>query len=161
VLERTSLQVGKILCVLLLTMGKIEKGIGNNAQITNQAEDVIDILHGLFPNHDLEFHVDNSSGHTKKRKDSLNVNVMNFGWGGNQPYMRPSQLTDGSSIGHRPKASTLISQKKEERGPWYLSDDEREARKYDRPTDKMITKEKTTAMLRMELKITAMDRNKY
>jgi hypothetical protein len=127
-------------------------------------------MDSCFPNHDLEFHVDNSSGHTKKRKDGLNVNVMNFGWGGKQPYMRPSQLTDGS-IGHRQhphqyqyghtQSFHFDLPKEEERGPWYLSDDEREARKYDRLTGKMISKEKTLVMLWMELKIAAMDRNKY
>jgi hypothetical protein len=87
-------EIQDTLC-LTFDHGKNREGYWNNAQITNQVEDVIDIFNGLFPNHDLEFHVDNSSGHTKKRKDGLNVNVMNFGWGGKQPYMRPSQLGNG------------------------------------------------------------------
>jgi hypothetical protein len=100
--------------------------------------------------------VDNNCSHTNKRKDGLNVNVMNFGWGGNQLYMRPSQLTDGST-GHRQHAHRYQDghtqsfhfdlPREEERGPWYLSDKEREARKYNRPTGKMITKEMTIAML--------------
>jgi hypothetical protein len=148
-------EIHDTLC-LTFDHGKNQEGYLNNAQITNQAEDVIDILHGLFPNHDLKFHEDNSSGHTKKRKDGLNVNVMNFGWGGKQPYMRPSQLTDGS-IGHRQhphqyqdghtRSFHFDLPREEEREPWYLSDEEREARKYNRPTGKMITKEKTIAML--------------
>jgi hypothetical protein len=130
--------------------GKNREGYWNNTQITNQAEDVIDILHGLFPNHDLEFHVDNSSGHTKKRKDGLNVNVMNVWWGCKQRYMQPSQLGDGDvgvrlhpyryQEGHT-QSFHFDLPKEEERGPWCLSDDEREARKYDRPTGKMITKQ--------------------
>jgi hypothetical protein len=85
--------------------------------------------------------------------------------------MRPrSQLTDGIGWRQHPQRnqegqtqSFHFDLPEEERGPWYLSDEEREAQRHDRPTGEKKTKPKTPlVMLRLELKITAMlDRNKY
>jgi hypothetical protein len=88
--------VQETLC-LTFDHGKNRDGYWNNDRIAVQTEDVGDILRGLFPDHDVEIHFDNSSGHTKKRKEGLNVNVMNAGWGGKAPWMWPSKnLTHGS-----------------------------------------------------------------
>jgi hypothetical protein len=88
--------VQETLC-LTFDHGKNRDGYWNNACMAVQTEDVGDILRGLFPDHNVEVHFDNSSGHTKKQKEGLNVNVMNTGWGGKAPRMWPSKnLTQGS-----------------------------------------------------------------
>jgi hypothetical protein len=151
--------------------GKNRDGYWNNARMAVQTEDVGDILRGLFLQHDLEIHFDNSSGHTKKHKEGLNVNVMNSGWGGKAPWMRPSNLTNGSVIEeqrHPHQLGATMTQRfnfdnpdEQEKGPKVLSEEERQAQKYDRPTGELKKKEKTAAMLRAELKISPANRSRF
>jgi hypothetical protein len=56
---------------------------------------VVDCLQVLYPNHDLLFLFDQSSGHARKRHDSLNVVGLNGSWGGKQKKMRDTMIVDG------------------------------------------------------------------
>jgi hypothetical protein len=101
---------------------------------------------------------------SKKQKEGLNVNVMNAGWGGKAPAMRPSKnLTQGSVAGIRYATMTqrFNFDGPIEEGPINLSKEEREKQKYDRPTGELKKKEKTTAMLLAELKISPANRSKF
>lgn len=57
-------------------------------------EDVCDVLFYLYPDCDICFEVDNSSGHGKAKDDGLNVMKMNSGWGGKQSKVRDSVITE-------------------------------------------------------------------
>jgi hypothetical protein len=113
--------------------GKNRDGYWNNARMAVQTEDVGDILRGLFPDHNVEIHFDNSAGHTKKQKVGFNVNVMNTGWGGKAPPMRPSNnLTQGSVADIRYATMTqrfnFDLPEEQEQGPFNLSKEERETK---------------------------------
>jgi hypothetical protein len=101
-----------------------------------------------------------------ERKKGLNVNMMNAGWGGKAPPMRPSKnLTQGSVADIRYATMTqrfnFDLPEEQEQGPFNLSKEEREKQKYDRPTGELKKKEKTAAMLRAELKISSANRSKF
>ena len=92
-------EVQAVLCVTFV-YGKNKDGHWNNAYMAVQTEDAVDVLQGMFPNHDLELHYDQSSGHTKKRRDGLDMSNMNKGWGGAQPSMRDTVLTEVGTYDH-------------------------------------------------------------
>ena len=137
--------------------GKNRDGYWNCARMSNQTEDVVDILAGMFPDHDLEIHFDNSSGHTKQRKNALNVHVMNVNFGGKQPPMRSSVLTEGSLGPYESKLHPGQTQdftfKDGDPGPYHLTPDEQKAQKLDIYTSKMKQVLKTKAELRRDLKL--------
>jgi hypothetical protein len=76
-------------------VGAEKEGFWNHDYMALQTEDVVDCLQVLYPDHDLLFLFDQSSGHARKRHDSLNVVGLNGGWGGKQKKMRNSIIIDG------------------------------------------------------------------
>ena len=108
-----------------------------------QLEDCIDCLAVLFPHCEYLFLFDHSNGHDRQREDALNPNKMNKEWGGSQPKMRDTKIEVEAPFDapKYPKGSTqsLVFQHDDE-GPFYLSLEEREARKFDRNTG--ISKER-------------------
>jgi hypothetical protein len=80
--------------------GKNKEGYWNCYRQLIQHEDVIDILQGLFPEHrDFDFFYDQSCGHTKKMPGALNASLMNKFFGGAQPNMKSSPLTEEACVG--------------------------------------------------------------
>ena len=82
------------LCVMF-HHGKNEEGYWNYAHTAVQFEDTVDIAKVLFPNHDLDFFFDQSSGHKKLHQGGLNVKVMNKSFAGKQLPMRDTKITAG------------------------------------------------------------------
>lgn len=152
-------EVRQTLCITF-EHGKNREGYWNNAHMTVQTEDAIDILQGLFPNHDIELHYDQSLGHTKKRHFGLNVEVMNKSFGGATPEMRDTIMTQGclGPFQHENKLKVGQTQsmafKEDDLGPWELSAEERVAQKHDRATGDKKTEVKRKKQLMEELGMT-------
>jgi hypothetical protein len=81
--------------VRFFDMGKDREGYWNYSHMALQMEDVIDCLQVLYSHHDFLFLLDQSSGHGKKQSDGLNAHVMNKEFGGKQPRMRSTEITEG------------------------------------------------------------------
>ena len=92
-------EIQNTLCVMF-EYGKEKEGYWNFARTATQFEDAVDIVTCLWPDHDHEFHFDQSSGHKKKRKDGLNEKVMNKLFGGKQPPMGDTLLNEGDMGQH-------------------------------------------------------------
>jgi len=60
-----------------------------------QLEDCVDCLKILFPDYDFLFLFDHSQGHQKKRVGSLQAAHVNLQYGGSQPLMRDTEITEG------------------------------------------------------------------
>lgn len=109
-----------------------------------QGEDVIDIVQGVYPGHDIGSHFDQSSDHRKKRYDGLDAR--------NMLTAADTVITEGClgafertlEVGHtQPFTFT-----EDAHGPWYLSETERAAKKYDQLTEEFISEPKTAPELR-------------
>jgi hypothetical protein len=62
--------------------GVQHEGYLNSSHAKLQLEDVVDALSTIFPQFDLVFLFNQSSGHTKMRIDSLHIRNMNVSQGG-------------------------------------------------------------------------------
>ena len=75
--------------------GANHEGYWNGNKMKMQFEDAVDLVKALFPGHDFLFLFDQSSGHTKKKEDGLDVSVMNESHVQKTPIeLRPSKLTE-------------------------------------------------------------------
>ena len=119
--------------------GKENDGYWNNYQQLVQHEDMFDIIRGLFPAHDIDSYYDQSSGHAKKMRGALNASRMNKFWGGEQPHMNASLLTNlstGGPHGHDKVVKPGYEQQMQfghgpdADGPWYLTAAERESTRH-------------------------------
>jgi hypothetical protein len=110
-----------------------------------QLEDIIDVLKCLYPDYEYLFLFDHSNGHDRLQPDGLSITKISKSFGGKQPKMRPSKLTE-SCFGpfHTP---TYLLQPgmyqqmwfpKSHRGPFYLSDAEKESRRFDKASGKQV-----------------------
>ena len=90
-----------------------------------QLKDCVDCLKVLYPDYDFLFLFDHSQGHSKKRVGALQASRVNLKFGGGQPLMRDTEITEGclgpfnptlrvSDIQHMAFRST-------DDGPFYLS----------------------------------------
>jgi len=77
-----------------LKHGSTREGWWNYSHQIVQMEDVCDVLKYVYPECDICFEVDNSSGHGKAKVDGLNVAKMSSSWGGKQPKLRDSIITE-------------------------------------------------------------------
>jgi len=100
-----------------------------------QLEDCVDCLRVLFPEHDFVFLFDHSQGHSKKRTGALQASAVNLKFGGEQPIMRDSEITEGCLGVFAPKLKVGDVQKmvfqSSDAGPFYLSDEQKELHCYD------------------------------
>jgi hypothetical protein len=76
-------------------VGAEKEGYWNHDHMALQTEDVVDCIKLLYPHHDILLVFDQSSGHARKRHDSLNVVGLNGNWGGKQKIMRDSIIVEG------------------------------------------------------------------
>ena len=79
----------------MFRFGASHDGYWNNDLMKLQFEDCVDCLKVLYPDTDFYFLFDQSSGHTKKRVDGLDIGSMNVEHGGKATMMRSSTLIDG------------------------------------------------------------------
>ena len=89
----TSAQQVKDVFLTKFEYGKDKEGYWNNARASVQTMDVVDCLMGCYPGFDIALLYDQSSGHAKKRPNALSVVGMNSGWGGKQPDVRSTTMT--------------------------------------------------------------------
>ena len=80
---------------ILFDYGQHKEGYWNSDMFCKQVTDVLDCLEHLWPDMQFCIEVDHSSGHTKKREDGLCVVRMNKDWGGKQPEMHETTITEG------------------------------------------------------------------
>jgi hypothetical protein len=136
-------------------IGLEKDGYWNYQQMAIQTEDVVDCLQGLYPEHDFCLLFDQSSGHSKKRSDGLNVVGMNLNWGGSQRTMRETVLEDQGCLGQFESRYNVgdtqqLNFAENDEGPFYLSDAVRERRKQNM-TGRRKRKEKTKNELLREI----------
>jgi len=89
---------------VLFDYGKGKSGYWGYRHMICQLEDCVDCLRILFPGKngakflfDFTFEFDHSAGHSKQRPDGLSAGTTNIGYGGKQPKMRNSIITDAES----------------------------------------------------------------
>ncbi len=104
------------------------------------------------------FLFDHSSGHDKQRPDGLCASRMTKGFGGAQPKMRPSVIVSADYLGpydHPMKlivgSEQLMVFRDSDRGPFWMSDAEREKRKCDKALGSKNKKKLTVAELKKML----------
>lgn len=103
----------------------------------------MDCLHVLFPTYDYYFLFDHSCGHDKQRPDGLSVNRLSKYFGGQQPKMRDSMMKTAEYFGpfnrnlEVGETQHMVFQETDD-GPFWMTDQERQENKYDRPTERTI-----------------------
>jgi len=139
--------------------GANKDGYWNYHHAALQLEDVVDCLTCLFLDVDFVFLFDQSSGHGRRQKDGLSARLMNKGWGGASPIMHSSQIDD-SCLGPYPKIVMVGDEQtmtfsETDAGPFYLSQEQHQQKKYDRATGKKkkrkLRKSEILTLLRTKL----------
>jgi hypothetical protein len=125
-----------------------------------QLEDCIDCLQVLFPSYEYLFLFDHSNGHDRMQPEGLNTKRINKNFGGKQPMMRPSKLTNKHCFGpyHNKTFKLQLGDTQHmnftdlDMGPFYFTKKEKEDRKLDGQTGKYckrpILKENLVEMLK-------------
>jgi hypothetical protein len=159
--EKNPFKAGETPFVRYLHIGVANEGYWNSNHMALQVEDVVDCLQVLYPGHDVVMLFDHSQGHDRQRDGALNAPALSKGFGGAQPFMRdskmkqqdlgpynsgPDGLKDGDvqRMNWRTRADGDV-------GPFNLTETQREACRWDRPTDKFETKDKTKERLIADL----------
>jgi hypothetical protein len=130
--------------VKYLYIGANNEGYWNSYHMSLQLEDVVDCLQVLYPEFEIVFLFDHSQGHARKRNGALNAMHMSRTFGGAQAKMRDTTITQAEGfLGHHsPRLKVGDTQSftftaNNDDGPWYLSPEEREIKRHDRPTGKI------------------------
>ena len=132
--------------VKYLYIGANNEGYWNSYHMSLQFEDVVDCLQVLFL-------FDHSQGHARKRPGALNAFQMSKTYGGAQAVMRDTTIMskDGYLGEHVPRLSVGDTQsfifRADDCGPFYLSPEQREEQRHDRPTGKFKRVERSKKML--------------
>jgi hypothetical protein len=144
--------------VKYLFIGANNEGYWNSFHMSLQFEDVVDCLLVLYPEFELIFLFDHSQGHARKRNGALNAFQMSKNYGGVQLVMRDSTILkeDGFLGPHSPQLRVGDTQslifKDNDSGPFYLSPEQRELQRHDRPTGKHKRVERSKKLLIESLK---------
>jgi hypothetical protein len=131
-----------------LEYGANSEGYWTYDAMVLQLEDCMDVLQTLYPQFDFVFLFDHSNGHDRMQPDGLNMRKVNKMFGGQQPRMRSSLLNDKSCFGPyhseeyelQPGHTQSMVFAPTDVGPFYLLPAQREKRKLDEKTGKMVTK---------------------
>lgn len=147
----------------LFHAGQNNEGYWTSSHAKLQLEDATDVLSVVYPRHDFVFKFDQSAGHTKKRKNGLAANKMNVSWGGKAPEMRETEIKELGP--HNPILTIGEIQhmvfRECDPGPFYVSDDQKAATKYDVTlTNETIKRKKVKAELLVELRKAGYDTTK-
>ena len=115
-----------------------------------QLEDCIDVMKSVYPDFELVFLFDHSNGHDRLQLDGLSISKTRKNFGGSQPIMRNSKITEkdknyGPYINSFPNTLSIgdtqtMYFKPTDPGPFHMSPSEAESRKHDRRTGRMRKK---------------------
>ena len=136
-----------------LHYGQNSDGYWNYHYMIVQLEDIVDVLHVLFSDkYEFVFFFDHSSGHDHLRPDGFNANAINKYYAGMQPKMRKSEIKDNTYLGpfqypDRLKIGDVQSMQFDHSGPFYLSDEEKTAKRFDRESGEIEKKKHTRSQL--------------
>ena len=139
--------------VKYLYIGANNEGFWNSYHMSLQFEDVVDCLLVLYPEFEIIFFFDHSQGHARKRNGALNALQMSRNYGGTQPIMRDTTIMNAAGyLGpHVPRLDIGQVQsfvfKVEDVGPWYLSPEERESQRKNKPTWRIKMVERSKKLL--------------
>lgn len=152
--------------VRYLQIGKYKEGYWSSAHMAIQFENVIDCCVALYgETYDFLFLFDHSCGHDRKPTGALDAKVLNVGYGGSQPTLNPSLIVQaagylgnhlGDDPGHlRPGAVQAFQYSDTDIGPHYLTEAQRLQKKYDMPTGRLLSKNKTKKELSRDRELLA------
>ncbi len=137
-----------------LFIGASNEGYWNSFHMSVQFEDVVDCLQILYPEFEFVFFFDHSQGHARKRNGALSALNMSNGYGGAQAKMRETMIVqqEGYLGPHSPilkvgDTQSLIYLPTNSTGPWYLSPEQQQLQRHDRPTGKSRRVEKSKKLL--------------
>ena len=152
------LKVGDNPFIRHLLIGKYNDGYWTSAHMALQFENVVDCCVALYGDvYDFMYLFDHSCGHDRKPAGALDAKALNVGYGGSQAIMEPSLINGFNGyLGQHPRLvdpgdTQHFSFQEEDEGPYYLSDTERQQKKYDTPTGRLLSKNKTKKQLATEL----------
>jgi hypothetical protein len=145
--------------VKYLYIGVNNEGYWNSFHMSLQFEDVVDCLRVLYPNFDFVFMFDHSQGHARKREQALSAQQMS------KSYWRSTTKNERhDNTGRRRfSRSTLtyaacrdtqsLTYTVDDTGrPWYLTPEQREIQRHNRPTGKSKNFERSKKLLLEALK---------
>jgi len=140
-----------------ITIGANNDGYWTSYHMAIQLEDCVDCLKILYPGYDFLFLFDHSQGHSKKRVGVLQASSANLKFGGEQPLMRDTVITEGCLGPFNPMLHVGDIQhmvfKSTDDGPFYLTPQQRTQRRHDRDTGQVNNrKQKKIKALIDELK---------
>jgi hypothetical protein len=130
--------------VRYLEYGSNNNGYWSYESMVLQLKDCVDCLKEFYPTFDFIFLFDHSNGHDRMKPDGLNYRRVRKYFVGKQAKIRSSKLTDKNCFGKYHDASyplqfgdkqDMVFSETDE-GPFYLSREEKEKRKYDKKTGK-------------------------
>lgn len=75
--------------------------------MATQLEDCVDALKVMLPHFDFVLLFDHSSGHARKRVNGLDAGKMQKGFGGQQPWMRPTLIKENEAISAHTTTQTM------------------------------------------------------
>ena len=136
--------------------GNMHEGYWSYEDMIIQVEDCVDCLKALHGDtYDYMFLFDHSNGHDRLSPDALSPTLIRKEFGGKQPFMRSSIIKDPSYLGpfqHNNilKVGDIQTMKfaEDDTGPFYMTEREREDRKYDKVIG--IVKKKLTKIEMIE-----------
>ena len=114
------------------------------------------------PGHDFLFLFDQSSGHTKMRKDGLTTSNMNVSWGGAVPEMQSTVAKELGEFEATLNVGDIQSMifTEEDDGPFWMTERQRLEQKTDRLTGNVKNREKTKIEMLSELRRAGVDTTK-
>lgn len=139
--------------------GASSKGYWTYESMVLQLEDCVDVLKMLYPEFQFLFLFDHSCGHDKAREDALNARNMNTMFGGSVPKMHDTVLREANGylglFEHDKKLHVGDTQRMvfaaSDVGPFWLTDVQREATKFDIELPKTVEERYTMKQLRDKL----------
>ena len=150
----TKKKTGKLTLVSFFDVEVNLEGFWNYDQMALQVEDIFDVLAIKYPEFDILFLFDQSSGHGKMREGALNANTMSVRWGGRQGRLRKTKINEIGTY-----AATLrvgdeqgMIFEDDDVGPFYLTDNQRLKQKYDWKTGERRVVEKNKKEIKDELR---------
>jgi hypothetical protein len=92
--------------ICYLQYGANLEGYWSYEDVIIQFEDAVDCLKYPYPQYDFYFMFDHSNGHDRIRPDGLNMSKISKYYGGSQPHMRDTLITD-DNVGPHTTSSTV------------------------------------------------------
>ncbi|CAM9391459.1 unnamed protein product, partial [Sphacelaria rigidula] len=89
------LELASALGLQYMEYGKNREGYWGFKEFEEQVVDCMDVFEVMYPEKQLTFEVNHSTGHAKNREDGLHVGYMDVRYGGAQKVLRDTKLTEG------------------------------------------------------------------